>query len=728
MPVYAKSDPPETIETHNRNLLACYETLKPYLDPEKVNKYDAVIKKILCYHDLGKLNHKFQNKLGLQEKAIIPELKDAQEIPHEWLSVAFITSEDNRYFHGFSTENIRFYRLVQYCVAFHHTRSDKFNKEAVIKFIELDLEKNKDKIGFTSPLNADYDIEKDLRQLIESQAYYRHYFELIVFFKGILHKCDYTASAGIDAERLYRGNYRDDFARCLAGKVWTLKPFQQEARRLAAKNIILVAATGSGKTEYSMNWIDGAKAFYLLGLKMAVSEMHKRFREVFAKDDNNNVSLLHGDIAYNLEDTDNTETYTERIETARKLCAPLTVATADQLVTAAFKYNGYELVYLTASYSKIVVDEIQSFSPDSIAAIVVFLKEIHRLGGKFLLMTATLPPFVKEELEALGNVEIPSPVLPGIRRHRISVHGEEINDPGSLAMVIDSLETGRKVLVVCNTVRRAQEMYEALRDEGACLLHSRFIQRDRKLKETAIMAINDPTHPPVVWIATQVVEASLDLDFDVLFTECSPVDSLFQRFGRCYRKREYGLPTPNIHIFHAKTFKVYDADLMARTYRHLKDRYDGLFMTEEDKQATIEHIFRDIETTQYYRSYKNYKNLLELGFKAQTKKEAQEMFRKIAFNYCVIPRPVYNACEKEITEALGIIEAKGVSFDDRLRAKAELRQYTVAVQLFDRKRLMRVAGSAYCNRNAICIINDVTYSFEKGIELNEAVGAGVFID
>ncbi|KJU82836.1 metal dependent phosphohydrolase [Candidatus Magnetobacterium bavaricum] len=726
MDVYAKSDPPETLQTHNQNLLACYETLKPYLDPEKVNKYDAVIKKILCYHDLGKLNHKFQNKLGLQEKAIIPELKDTQEVPHEWLSIAFITMEDKRYFHGFSTEKILFYKLVPYCVAFHHTRSYKFDAAAAKKTILLDLEKNKDKITFTSPLNADYDIEKDLRQLIESQAYYRHYFELIVFFKGILHKCDYTASAGIDAERPYRGNYRDDLARWLADKGWTLKPFQQEAKRLAAKNIILVAATGAGKTEYSMSWIDGAKAFYLLGLKMAVSEMYKRFREVFAKTDNNNVSLLHGDIVYALEDTDTAETYTERIETARKLCAPLTVATADQLVTAAFKYNGYELVYLTASYSKIVVDEIQSFAPDAIAAIVVFLKEIHRLGGKFLLMTATLPPFVKEELEALGNVEIPSPVLPDIRRHKIAVHEAEINE--SLAMILDALQAGRKVLVVCNTVKRAQEMYEALKHKETFLLHSRFIQRDRKRKEADIMAINEPQHPPVVWIATQVVEASLDLDFDVLFTECSPVDSLFQRFGRCYRKREYGLEPANIHIFSAKPFKGYDDVLMTRTYAHLKERYDGLFMTEEDKQAAIAYIFRDIETTKYYTSYKAYKSLLELGFKAQNRTEAQEMFRHIAFNYCVIPRPVYNACEKEITETLGTIEARGVSFDDRLRAKAALRQYTVGVQLFDRKRLMNVAGSAYCKRNSICIINDVTYSFEKGIELNEAVGAGVFID
>lgn len=72
MPVYAKSKPIETIEEHNRKLLDNYEKLKNFLDPKKVKKYDEVIKKILYYHDLGKLNYKFQNKLGLSSKVIIP--------------------------------------------------------------------------------------------------------------------------------------------------------------------------------------------------------------------------------------------------------------------------------------------------------------------------------------------------------------------------------------------------------------------------------------------------------------------------------------------------------------------------------------------------------------------------------------------------------------------------------------------------------------------------------
>ncbi|MCX8167324.1 MAG: CRISPR-associated helicase Cas3', partial [Candidatus Micrarchaeota archaeon] len=423
MVIYAKSDPPETIDEHNRKLLENYEKLKEFLDLEKVKIYDQVIKKIICYHDLGKLNHKFQNKLGLSPKVTIPELKDFDEIPHEWLSLAFISREDKKYFHSFSKDGVLFADLVQYCIAFHHTRTKPFNKKELEMTIRYDLEKNKELIGINYPLNLDYDIFKEIKQKIDSQANFKKYFELLVFLKGILHKCDYAASANIEPEKKYLGNYHEDFDNWLLQRGWSLKQFQNEAKKLSDKNVVLIASTGSGKTEYSMNWIDGQKAFYLLGIRTAVNEMYKRFKAIFSE----NVALLHGEISHILEQEDTDDSYFERIESARKLSAPITVATADQIVTAVFKYNGFELPYLTASYSKIVIDEIQSFSPDSIAAIVVFLKEIHKLGGKFLLMTATLPPFIEDELKKLDNVIFPEPELASVKRHRICVYKEHIN-------------------------------------------------------------------------------------------------------------------------------------------------------------------------------------------------------------------------------------------------------------------------------------------------------------
>ena len=729
IPVYAKSRPPETLEEHNLKLLDNYKILKKYLSREKVRKYDDVIKKILFYHDAGKINHKFQNKLHLSPKVVIPELTEIEEIPHEWLSISFISKEDKSLFRSFSCDGILFDLLVKYCIAFHHSRAKFFNKEALRKTILFDLEKNKYKLGINYPLNFDYDINKDIKQRIESQTNFRNYFELLVFLKGILHKCDYTASAGIEPENCYIGNYEEDFNRWLSCKNWKLKPFQKDAQTLKEKNVVLIAETGSGKTEYSMNWIAGDKAFYLLGIRTAVNEMYKRFKKIFG----NNVTLLHGEIAYNFEADEPDDNYFDRIEKARKLCSPITVATADQIVTAVFKYNGFELPYLTLSYSKVVVDEIQSFSPDSIAAIVVFLKEINKLGAKFLLMTATLPPFIKDELKGLDNIEFPEPELSSKKRHRIAVYDKGIEDERVLKMIEQKYRDGEKILVVCNTVKKAQKMYDLLQTLSPSLIHSRFILKDRKQKENkekGIMAINDANHPAIIWIATQVVEASLDLDFDLLFTECSPIDSLFQRFGRCWRKREveYSEDNPNINIFKAETTGVYDRELLDRTYTLLYEKFNNMILDEKTKQSIINEIFKDIEATKYFEKYKRNKDLLELGFKAGSRGEAENLFRNIAFNYCVIPRPVYDKNEKEIMDLVKTIDDESTEKMVRITSKSKLKEFTAPAQIFNASKwLSTIPNSNYCQKNRIMILNDVEYSFEKGIEFTNTEGKGVII-
>ena len=89
---------------------------------------------------------------------------------------------------------------------------------------------------------------------------------------------------------------------------------------------------------------------------------------------------------------------------------------------------------------------------------------------------------------------------------------------------------GRRVLVVVNTVALCQALSQRLSKLNPICYHSQFILKDRKVIEEKL---ND-TH---FVIATQVVEVSLDLDFDWLFTECAPPDAIAQRAGRVNRYR-----------------------------------------------------------------------------------------------------------------------------------------------------------------------------------------------
>ena len=102
--------------------------------------------------------------------------------------------------------------------------------------------------------------------------------------------------------------------------------------------------------------------------------------------------------------------------------------------------------------------------------------------------------------------------------------------------ITERLEGGERVLVVCNTVNQAQTVFEQLSPSAAKpqLLHSRFILQDRERIERKLTDAD-------LLVGTQAVEVSLDIDFDVLFTEPAPIDALIQRFGRVNRRQEKGI-------------------------------------------------------------------------------------------------------------------------------------------------------------------------------------------
>jgi CRISPR-associated endonuclease/helicase Cas3 len=101
------------------------------------------------------------------------------------------------------------------------------------------------------------------------------------------------------------------------------------------------------------------------------------------------------------------------------------------------------------------------------------------------------------------------------------------------------------VLVCCNTVKRTQQVYQEMqrRLQGQVeivLLHGRFNGKDRLAKEKTVRGATgsqSAERKPIVLVATQVVEVSLDIDLDVIYTDPAPLEALIQRFGRINRRR-----------------------------------------------------------------------------------------------------------------------------------------------------------------------------------------------
>ncbi len=495
--------------------------------------------------------------------------------------------------------------------------------------------------------------------------------KLYVFLKGFLHRADHFASANLDNEKI-----ENDPVALFSIKANVIKEVGKDETELwqlsllekaKNKNCILEAATGMGKTEFAFLWAGDNKIFYTLPLRTSVNAMYERAKKIVGY---NQVSLLYSDACLYFmgmnkkEDAAYTNIdYSTYNTLAREMTYPVTVSTCDQLFVAGLKYPGYEKIYSTLAYSRFVIDEIQAYDPRMSAIAVKMLEEIAILGGKFLIITATMPEFIKKEIsKRVSNIELIPPEAPyypsNLKKHRIKILPFKINGRKKISFE-DTLEgvntiaqeinktykTTKKILVILNTVKQAKQMYKALRkldidEDRLLLMHSQFILSERRDKE--VKALNDDFEG--ILISTQLVEASLDINFEVLFTELSPIDSLIQRMGRVLRDKKEDRfiysGYPNVYIFYWNNDKevyvsgigkerVYEENLIKNSLVLLKD---DILISEQEKSQWVNKVYSEAPKT-----FVEMLDRLDNLFTAQSKDEAQKIFRDI-YQIKIIPK------------------------------------------------------------------------------------------
>ena len=644
---YAKSNPIETIKEHTDKLLENLEILKITYGAKIVQVIDMSedrfwqLMEIICkYHDVGKVYSGFQNVI---RKAIGEPLSatkfNNEQIKHEQISPMFVPYKE----YGLTkTER----KLIYQAIYYHHERDNiiHMDEQLLNEIIKEDIEPNIEKIENELQIKVPK-LKTTYLGMVEGQARITEFDDIYkdyCIMKGLLHRLDHCSSAWIPVEDETKDEILKFVEEFMKKQNFEPNDLQQFAKANQNKNVIVIGSTGMGKTEGALLWSSHDKTFFTLPLRISINAIYDRIKEKIGYE---HVGLLHSTAIDYLDDK-NEEDEFEKIEQARNLYEKITTCTIDQIFPFVFKYRGYEKIYATLSYSKTVIDEIQAYSPEIVAVILKGLQMINNLNGKFMVMTATLPRIYKEKLEEMGIKFEYNEFIKDMIRHKIQLVDSGIEED---LEEIKENSKNKKVLIIVNTINKAIEIYKKLKDkdvQNVNLLHSRFIQSDRSEKERNIKEFSKNRDEAGIWITTQIVEASLDIDFDMLYTEMSTLDSLFQRLGRCYRSREYCEDMPNVKIYIKDTSGVgyiYDKEIYEKSIELLKP-YNEEIIQEKVKIDLVDKLYSKemLRGTEFYKKFKEAFKILDNIIDYDTsKKDAQHILRNID-NVDVIPKSVYD--------------------------------------------------------------------------------------
>lgn len=687
----AKSDG-TTIRKHTDDLLQNATTL---FQLGYISEQELALLMLCCeFHDYGKCTADFQERLKTHAK-MDPE----NELPHNVLSTYFI--DKNRV-------GKEAYPVVFHAVLNHHFYANnidiiRFEKERILEKVEM------------------YAYEKPKAKVIQNAEEVAKT-PMGILMKGLLHKCDYSASAGIPIE--LKNDFLESAMQSLLDE-WTARgvatqynEMQLFCRKNHDQNIVITAPTGMGKTEASLLWVGNAKAFYILPIRTAIHCIYERIVDGILHGENveKRVALLHSNTtAFLMDKYENTEIdLFEYLDFSKQLSLPFTISTPDQLFNFVFRYKGYELKLATLRYAKVVIDEIQAYSPELLAYIIYGLHEIVRMGGQFAIFTATLPPFVRHLLNEPYEKEPYSfqDFTHEQRRHNIKVITEMISAEFIYDVFLSHENAdSNKILVVCNTVKMAQGLYlqlrellGELREEKVHLLHSKLIQKDRKEREEAILRDGQTEQKTsVIWITTQIVEASVDIDFDFILTELSDLNGLFQRLGRCNRKGVKSVDAYNSYVFteinqniivNRSTNRGFIDGEIHRLSKLALEDVDGV-ISEKKKSELLNRFFtyERMKQSDFLQEYKYYYDYLNNLYDNESDlAKVNQKFRNIV-SVTVIPEIVFQKYRVEIAEKEEVLHqsfsSKKAKADakelllEKERAKKYLQDLSVGVYPYD---------------------------------------------
>ena len=373
---------------------------------------------------------------------------------------------------------------------------------------------------------------------------------------------------------------------------------------------LVTAPTGAGKTDFLLRRCQ-RRVFYTLPFQASINAMYERFCDDL-KGTESDIRLLHASSEIILEGKSREDRAIQGMAGSS-----IKVLTPHQLAGIAFGTRGYEALLLDLEGNDVILDEIHTYTEISQAIVLKLIEIFKSLNCRIHVGTATMPSILYERiLELLDKnetyeVKLNNNVLESFNRHII----HKLDDRNNILHIVeDSLSKQQKVLLVVNRVRSAQELFEEMADMfpdiPKMLIHSRFKRENRAKMEMQLTNEFNKQDGPCIVVSTQVVEVSLDISFDLMVTECAPLDSLIQRFGRINRKRTKDTIGKFKQIFviappdSKKDALPYDLEILNKSYTVLPN---SELLAEKNVPKLLDMVYTEIqiEKIEAHSIYKN---------------------------------------------------------------------------------------------------------------------------